>query len=149
MSHPKNTFLGLTVCEVFYAFIEDVVSVNRTATAKTLSVTFVPAKSWVRIYSTPGSIDYEEPVENTAAGKLWKQQLSLFYPGINPSNLSEFDNMDNRRFVVKFVLSNGISYIIGNTMNPVKFDKNLSVSSGGSNIVFYKNSTEPALLLQI
>lgn len=148
MKHEKNSNLTPIICKVEYAFLSDVIGINIGSPATYRQVQFIPHKSWNEIYNTPGRVSYEEPSVKSSAGTLFEQKLELFYPGDDVKDLSEFDNYEEQRFIVKFTYSNGVSKLLGGKTSPCRFEKNLSTSESGSTITFYKNSVSRAFVLE-
>jgi len=149
MSHKKNTNLAPAIIEINYVKLADVSTIDFGSLPKSRIVNLNHGAVWSNIYFTPGKISFEEPITDSSAGRIWQQNLTLFFPGIDLTDKSDFDNYENIRFLVKFKYSNGDQYLIGTKVNPCKFSLNYSSNDGGSTISFYKNANQPAYILQV
>ena len=108
MKHEKNLNLNPIICKVEYSFVSDIISINIGSPATYRHVQFIPHKLWNEIYKTPGRVSYEELPSKSNAGTLFEQKLELFYPGDDEKDISEFDNYEEQRFIVKLTYSNGV-----------------------------------------
>jgi hypothetical protein len=95
------------------------------------------------LYFTDGSVKYAEPTKPSRAGVIYEQRLSLFNPGDNDIVFSAWKG---QKFKLKLTFSDG-SVIIFDTLTywEVEVVPFLERTKKGFDIVFYRNSLNPAL----
>lgn len=147
MALTKNTNLIPAVCSIQIASISDIASITDSSTAYKKTVTFKQGKTWTDVYHTPGSMKFEEPKGLSNAGPYYKQKAEGFFPGDDAANLTDFNNIDNKRFVVKLTFNNGISKIIGDLNNPAIISIDFATNKGGSAMLYTCDSIYKAFMV--
>lgn len=140
----KNIHLAPRVCSIQYIPCAMVASLTRGSSNFARKVNFMPGKTWLDLYHTPGSATFDQPSEKTPSGTIYNQKLEIFFPGLDTANLADLFNMDYTEFILKIKWSTGDSYLIGSKEIPVIFSENWSSSKGGSIFTFFRKSIEKA-----
>lgn len=91
---------------------------NHTITAGVILKT---DKTWYRLYSTRGSIKFDEAGKRTPAGMLFEQQISFDVPKDREEIVSLFQQMDQHKFIVKYKDFNEKWKLIGDLQNGLRF----------------------------
>lgn len=147
MTINKNQHLAPKICSVYFEKIKGVATIGDGADKYHKTVTFKSGFGWKQIYFTPGSIQFEEPEANSAAGTAFNQKLTASFPGDDVSNYTDFDNYASYRYIVKMVYDNGTVKTFGDQFNPATMKKEDSTAKGGSTITFYRTGTDKAYIL--
>jgi hypothetical protein len=131
----KNLNLNPKVCGIEYSPVSDVEAVK--IVNGVCSVIFKPGKGWLDFYSTPGSIEFEFPQDNIAGNTVYKQKVSLFFPGLDDANVKDLFNTDASLYVIKVALNSMDEYIVGGCDNPAQYSESFGTTKGGRSIFFW------------
>ena len=148
MSFEKNSNLIPTICSIQFANVNDVSSITVGTTFFNRVVTFKQGKTWTSIYNTPGKNQYVATPKKTNAGTYFEHRLSSFFPGDDAVNLSDFDNFENKRFVIRMNYTNGESRIFGDLINGAEISQNFETEKGGNTLSYYCDSVNKAFILE-
>jgi len=147
MTFAKNTYLNPAICGFQIANINDVASITIGSTSFHRVVTFKSGKTWSTVYATSGSIKYTDIPKQTGSGPYYEHRLSSFFPGDDAANLTDFDNIENKRFLIKMNLTDGTYKILGDLINPVQIIKSFDSEKGGNIISCNNDSIYRAFIL--
>jgi len=142
----NNNSLALSVCKVWFVRTLDVLSIVRDLkNPHSLRLNFKTGKGWVEIYGSPSSKKYTENTREHGAGEWFDQKLELVYPSDSVSNLVDFDNIEQYRFILRYMDSRGVNWVVGSKDCPMymKQDKNVNGEASRS-VVFYRAGDEIA-----
>ena len=131
----KNINLNPTVCHIQYAPISD--CQNVLISKKVCKVIFSLGKGWIDFYATPGKIDFEFPQDATSGNTIYKQKVSIFFPGLDISNINDLFNSDAKLYIVKLTMNSGDEYIMGCMENPSQYLESFNASKSGRTITFW------------
>jgi hypothetical protein len=145
----KNDNLASRVCKIHIVPVSSVESVETSFTDHSRTINLISGQSWEEVYGTPGSMKFEEPVDNSSSGQIFKQKVSCLFPGLDSDNPISFDNIGNKRYIVRITYNNGIMLVIGSIENPAMFSQNYTDEQGGRALVWSCNSPEPAFILNL
>ena len=145
MNIDKNSSLALLVCKVWFVKTSDVLSIVRDLkNPHQLKINFKTGKDWIEIYGSPNSKKYSEGTRDHSAGEWFAQNLELVYPSDSIGNIVDFDNIEQYRFIVRYMDTKGINWIVGSKDCPMYMKQDKNVSGGGRNIVFFRSGDERA-----
>lgn len=119
MSLDKNTNLVQQPCKIQYQFIEFVESILRGSSNFHYKVTF-QGNDWLDFYYSPASLEIEESMSRSNAGRLFEINISLNYPGEDDNSIYSIDDIAGPGLIIKLTWSNGKSKVIGDQSNPVR-----------------------------
>lgn len=100
------------------------------------------------IYSTDGTLLFEETPKQDQAGEYYESSISAFIPKASVELLSILVNMQRSLYVVKVTDNNGLTRLAGNIANPLQMtfqvDPKDNVSSrNGIKITFAGRNPDP------
>jgi len=142
----KNSNLNPQVCSVQYAPVSDIISVS--IIRKLCKVIFCFGKTWSDFYITPGSSTFEFPQDQISGNTIFKQKVTMLFPGLDISNLSDLFNSTETLFIVKVTMNSGDEYIIGCKENPAQYLEDFGTSKSGRSIIFWCNSPDKPFAYQ-
>lgn len=136
MSLTKNKYLSPIISRIFVAKTYTINAINAGIDNNHKVIDFKVGHSWVEIYKTPKDTHFDESVKTSPAGKLFDQKLSLYFPGDDESNITDFEELEGQPLCVRFEYDNGKSRFFGALDNPAFISINYSTKSGGASILF-------------
>ena len=151
MTLSKNQNLLSTICNVYFAFPEEISSYVDGADPYHVVITFKTGKAWKEIYFTPGSAEVTENLKAAEQGVLHDQLLKFIFPGEDDGNLRDLELMKDRPVILKMYFpSANKSKIMGTMENGARLIFNFSTSqkSTGWEMAFSCLADEPACWLQ-
>jgi hypothetical protein len=105
-------------------------------------------KSWNDLYATPGSISFNEKSEDTPSGTLYKKDVVLSFPGIDPMAQDEFYRLNRIPLILLLFYQDGTIRVVGDPQEPVKLlADHESTRRTGFNITFLSQGTERSRFL--
>ncbi|MFZ4546819.1 MAG: hypothetical protein ACOYN4_05270 [Bacteroidales bacterium] len=120
MTIAKNITSNPLICKVEYAFPEDILSMQNVELNQ-VRITMQTAKVFNNIYGTPSSYNFTEPSDVSTSGLLFKQKLTLYYPGLETATQKLLQVLERRKAVFKITYQHGIVQVIGSLDVPAKF----------------------------
>jgi len=138
MSLTKNSNLIPTVCNIYFAPLDDIDTITPVTDRFHRQITFKEALSWQEIYFTPGTAEFTEKPKENDAGELIEQLLKFSLPGEDDSNLADLDGILGRPVLVKIEYSSGGKKLLGDLGNGAKLSQllQISVKQTGSQLEF-------------
>ena len=140
----KNLSLNSTVCAVQYCPVSDII--KNSIVLNVFKIDFASGKDWQDLYGTPGSMEFEFIQDLVGGNVVYKQKVSLFFPGMDSTNLSDFKNKPDTLYIVKVTLNNGDEYILGSKENPAQYMETWNTTKKGKNISFWCDSADMPFL---
>ncbi|MCY1720181.1 hypothetical protein OU798_07495 [Prolixibacteraceae bacterium Z1-6] len=110
INKPGDNLGGLTK---LWAVPKEVYSRNGT------SVSISDTTNVYEIYCTPESMEFNEPQQQSDAGKYYKTVVSGFSPGDTESNLTSIEYIERRKWVILFKDGNGKLKAAGSSSQPL------------------------------
>jgi hypothetical protein len=147
MSTLKNRDSSPLICKVEYAFVADILLLE-TVRLASVKINMQSGKAFSPIYGTPSTFNFSEPVDSSASGLLYKQKLTLYYPGLNPDVQPDLIIIERKPVVAKITFTNNQVLVIGSVDNPARIFNSLSSSDAtGYAITISCDSDERARFL--
>ena len=128
----KNENLIPAICKISVAPIADVSSLAPSTNRSYLILVFENGKTWQPVYSTPGSAEFTEKPKETDAGEIIEQSVKFMFPGEDPANRADLDQLIRRPLIAKLDYNNGGSKIVGSLDIPAKLSQLLQVGGKSS-----------------
>ncbi len=141
MTFLKNKSFNLQVCKIEFAEISDIESLN--CNTHLMVIVWKQGKSWHQFYFTPGKCTFSSDQVNDAAGPYFNNKVTIQFPGEDLSTISDIDNFENKRFILKITLNSGDFKIIGDFDSPCTCQNNLSTEKAGRVFEFLQKSVLP------
>lgn len=88
------------------------------------------------VYGTPATMLFTQAEQKTPSGSRYAQQISLFYPGFDKSNLPILYGLDQAEHLVKFEDNAGQTFFMGSPDAGAELSWQYSTSAGGFSISF-------------
>jgi len=149
MSIAKNSKSNPLICKIEYAFPDDILTMENVELNQ-VDITMKGSKVFNELYGTPSSHTFSEPSDVSAAGLLFKQKLSVYYPGIEVLSHSQLVLLERTPAIYKITYQHGLVQVIGSMDVPARLFFSLSASdSTGINISIACDSDERARFLVI
>lgn len=147
MPLSKNTISNPLICKVEFAFLADIASIEYLELHQ-VRITMQSGKVFAPVYGTPSSYSFAEPVEDTSAGLMYKQKLSLYYPGLNDAEQANLINLERMQAVYLVYYQHGLIQVLGDLNNPARCFTNFGSSEAtGFGITIVCNNDERARFL--
>ena len=147
MPTSKNQESNPLICKIEYAFFDEIETLSKIDVHRA-SITMKTGKVFKQLYGTPSSYSFSESPQSTPAGLLYKQTLSLNYPGLNRDAQPDIIAMEKKPVVVKITFQHEMMLIIGSPSAPAKVFSSLSsAESTAYSVTIACNSTERARFL--
>jgi len=157
MSLQKNTNLFLPVSKIHYAIIHipdsDVESIIEH-TDGTVTVNFFSGSEWKEIYMTKETGRFSQKHSYEDEGNLYKQELSINYPGSSSDNQNILKNLIGKPLLIKIDVAGceiPQSLIFGSLENPVFISDDFSIADNVAVRVlsFLHQNYKPASYLRL
>lgn len=136
MNLTKNKNLAPVIAKVFYAYTYNVGEIGNGVDDNHKVVLFKNGTDWTEVYKVPRDADFEEVVKKSDAGKLYDQKLPISFPGDDDTNVSDFEELEDRPLLIMFQYDNGKRRFFGSLDNPVEALISYSTNKGGAVITF-------------
>jgi len=133
-----------------FAQVDSIVSYSGVFNGKVLfPLTFKIGSDWLKGYSTPSTLNFNESFKSNEHGSYYEQTISGFVPADKADLISLIEEMDNQYFVSLVKDSAGQQRLVGAFGSPMlfsaNFDSGLSKSdSKGFQFKFYTESINRA-----
>lgn len=146
----KSTNLAINICKISYQKSRNVDSIIRGSSKNKVEITFEGDHEWEPIYFSPGTADFKETPGKKDAGPYFNQKLSFKFPGMDDTQLDDFNNWENERFVVKIEYGNGLVRLMGSNDIPAIFEVNHKSNSTATNsdLEFTCKSSHRSMILE-
>lgn len=86
-------------------------------------ITLKSGKRWFNFYATPGSMKFEEEVNNSSHGDYIKAKLTGNTPKGRIEVVSNFNKMLNQTFIIDYTDNNKFRKIVGTLTEPMRFKR--------------------------
>jgi len=145
MTILKPTNSPKLICAISYVYLPEVLTAKKVGDVS-IVVALKGINQWKPIYSTPGTITYNEKQTRTPEGILYAKELSIIYPDVNPAVSGSFAQLENSPCLVRFAFADGTYMLIGDLRYPVILSLDFkSDSKSVFTAVFLNKSPERAL----
>jgi hypothetical protein len=129
-SIDKNTSRHPVICNIQFAFTEDVASCFTHTDGYSKIVSFASGKGWNELYFTKGTAKFFEKEKEEEAGSLVDQSLKFSFPGTGAQVESLFSRLlSNRSLIIRIQFDTGKSKVFGSKDCPAMFRKQSETSS--------------------
>jgi hypothetical protein len=136
----RNSYLVPRVVALYYLAADQVDYVFRIVNGRTERlVQLKAAASWQPLHFTVASADWEDKGSKDAAGRIKRQEVSLFYPGDGGDKDSELRNIELGRHLVRLVYDNGDDFVLGSPATPLSCQVAFDSKRKGSTLTFARN----------
>lgn len=141
MHFPKNSKLVNIICNVEFVPIGWVSEIRyfKNQFEKQVSTN----GGFYNMYGTPGLMVFSQDQERTKSGSLYRQTLSLFYPGLEVGTSPNLFDMDQTRHLVRFTDNHGQKFIMGSLDQAAMLTWNYDISRGNFQINFTLSDSVP------
>lgn len=134
MELMKNKKTSPLICSVEYAFPADIESMENVELNQ-VRIVMKSNKEFQKLYGTPSSHNFSQPTENSSAGLLYKQKLSLYNPGVEITSEKTIEQLERIKAIFKITFQNNLIQILGSKENPAKLIGSFSSAEATGNVV--------------
>lgn len=111
--------------------VEQVSSLPSGQEIKFTDIGMAPGAVWYKGVAAMRSISHADEQVSSSSGDYYTNRISLFYPGTNRALELLFDEMINKRFLIRTRDYQGNERLIGTLDNPLEFTRNFSAAQLG------------------
>lgn len=129
MSIDKNSVRLLLPCEIFLVLVSEVDTFSDGTSRFNKNITFLPGKSWRKIYYTPATADFTETDKDDDPGPFVEQSLKFIIPGEDDDTPLLLDEISNRTLIVCMKFTNGQPKVFGCPENGARLKRTSRISS--------------------
>lgn len=134
MTLTKNKKVNPLICSVEYAIPDDIESMNNVELNQ-VKIVLKQDKAFSKIYGSPSSFNFQQPPDTSASGLLYKQKLTLYYPGIETESEKQLEYLERVKAVYKITYQNNIVQILGSKENPARLVSSLASNEATGNAI--------------
>lgn len=134
MTLAKNKKANPLICSVEYSIPADIESMNNVELNQ-VKIVFKPNKDFSKLYGSPSSHNFQQPPDTSTAGLLYKQKLTLYYPGIEIDSEKQLEYLERVKAVFKITYQNNIVQILGSKENPARLISSLASNEATGNAI--------------
>lgn len=118
---PGNNLGGLFLIE--FATKDSFLNIPLPSEDNTINgpVDFKNGNTWLTIESSVNGREFNEPVENTDNGPVYKISVKCFYRGIDPAVTHQLHLMNLSQFIIRVKDTNNQVRLIGNQLELLNF----------------------------
>ncbi len=130
----KNTGFNIQgICEVKFAFINDLYSISIPDDNYRVTLNFKPNRELSTLYFTRTSDKTKIVEKNDESGKYYEALVELTHPHLDPSKSLTFNSIKNMGLIFVLIDKHGNQMLIGSLESPAKLTYKLSNSANAKN----------------